>query len=209
MTSDTSVRPLIAILRGVEPEEVLEVTGAIVEAGITMIEVPTNSPRPFESIARLAAAYSGDAKIGGGTITDANHVAKLAEAGGTFAVSPDCNPEVIAATRARGMESYPGVCSPTDAFIALHSGATALKLFPAFVAGSEGLKAMISVLPENTSIFAVGGVGPTQFPEWISAGATGFGIGSSLYKPGDNARRVGEAARNIVAAFDAAIQQIR
>jgi 2-dehydro-3-deoxyphosphogalactonate aldolase len=207
MHEDTNFRQLVAILRGITPEEAVDVAQVVIDAGIAMIEVPMNSPRPFESIARMAATFSNDAMIGGGTITEVDQVGRLADAGGTFVVSPDCNPDVIAAAKAIGMAAYPGVFSPTECFSALRSGADGLKLFPSMVMGTKGLQAIVSVLPKGTPVIAVGGVGPAQFADWLAAGATGFGIGSALYKPGDSARHVGEVARSIVAAFDAAIAE--
>lgn len=199
-----NARPLIAILRGIQPEEAVAIGGALVDAGITMIEVPVNSPRPFESIARLAEAFSGHARIGGGTITEPGQVADLAAAGGTYAVSPDCNPAVIAATKDRGMGSYPGVFTASECFTALRSGADGLKLFPAFALGPAGLKAILAVLPAGTPVLAVGGVEAPQFRDWLAAGAAGFGLGSSLYSPGADAGQVAAAARVVVRSYEAA-----
>lgn len=204
MSDHGAARPLIAILRGIQPEEAVAIGGALVDAGIAMIEVPVNSPRPFESIARLAEALAGRARIGGGTITEPGQVADLAAAGGTYAVSPDCNPEVIAAAKARGMGSYPGVFTASECFTALRCGADGLKLFPAFALGPAGLRAILAVLPAATPVLAVGGVEAPQFRDWLMAGAAGFGLGSSLYKPGMDAEQVSAAARAVVQAYDAA-----
>ena len=199
------MRQLIAILRGITPAEAVDVAGVIIEAGITMIEVPMNSPEPLDSIARMAAEYSGDALIGGGTITRSDQVDGLVNAGGTFVVSPDCNPEVIRATKAKGLKSYPGAFTPTECLTALDSGADGLKLFPAFLLGPKGLNAIAAVLPEGKKLYAVGGAEAAQFADWIAAGATGFGIGSALYKPGAGTGQIASAAQSIVAAFDEAV----
>jgi len=199
------MRQLIAILRGIEPDEAVGVAAVLIEAGITMIEVPMNSPRPFDSIARMTGSFANDALIGAGTITDPGQVDDLVAAGGTFVVSPDCYPDVIKATKARGLKSFPGVFTATEAFTALRSGADGLKLFPAFVMGPEGLKAFKAVLPETMPLYAVGGVEADQFSTWLSAGAAGFGLGSSLYKPGARPEQIGIAARAIVSAYDDAV----
>ncbi|MDH3743359.1 MAG: 2-dehydro-3-deoxy-6-phosphogalactonate aldolase [Hyphomicrobiales bacterium] len=199
------MRQLIAILRGIKPDEAADVAAVLIEAGITMIEVPMNSPQPFDSIARMADSFANDALIGAGTITEPGQVDGLVAAGGTFVVSPDCNPDVIKATRARGLKSFPGVFTATEAFTALRSGADGLKLFPAFVMGPEGLKAIKAVLPDATPLYAVGGIEADQFGTWLSAGAAGFGLGSSLYKPGASPAQIGAAARAIVTAYDEAV----
>jgi 2-dehydro-3-deoxyphosphogalactonate aldolase len=198
-------RPLIAILRGLTPPEAPAIAQALVDAGIDRIEVPLNSPDPLESIATIAAAHGDRALIGAGTVLGVAEVDAVAEAGGRLIVSPNCDAGVIARTRARGMESWPGIFTPTEAFAALAAGATGLKLFPGSMAGPGGLKAMHAVLPPGTQVFAVGGAGPDNFAEWCAAGADGFGIGSALYKPGMSAAEVGATARAIVAAFDAAV----
>lgn len=198
-------RKIIAILRGVTPAEAVGIGEALVGAGIETIEVPLNSPDPFDSIAALARALDGRARIGAGTVLSVADVARVAAAGGTLVVSPDANPEVIAATTARGMASYPGVMTPTEAFSALRAGATGLKFFPASLIGPDGLKAIRAVLPRGTECWAVGGAGPSNFGLWFAAGATGFGIGTALYTPGLGAADVGARAAAIVAAYDAAV----
>ncbi|WP_417249633.1 2-dehydro-3-deoxy-6-phosphogalactonate aldolase [Celeribacter sp.] len=203
--SDTDFgRPLIAIIRGVTPDEACDVTAALIENGITRIEVPLNSPDPFESIRRMADAFGDTALIGAGTVLTLSDVAQVRAAGGKLVVSPDCNPEIITATKAHGMQSWPGVLTPTEMFAALHAGADGLKIFPAFKLGIDGLKAVRAVLPKTTQVYAVGGVDAGNMSEWIAAGADGFGMGSSLYKPGMTVSDVAARARETVAAYDEA-----
>lgn len=198
-------RPLIAILRGLTPEDALPVGEALLAAGIDRIEVPLNSPRPFESIGLLAREFAHRALIGAGTVVTGEDVIRVHEAGGRLVVSPNCDPDVIRATKAALMQSYPGVLTPSECFAALRAGADGLKVFPAFLMGQEGLKAIRAVLPNEVEMYMVGGVGPDSFADWIKAGATGFGLGSSLYKPGMEAAEVGRRAAESVAAFDWAV----
>ncbi|WP_282128357.1 2-dehydro-3-deoxy-6-phosphogalactonate aldolase [Roseobacter litoralis] len=197
--------PLIAILRGVTPDEVCSVAHVLVDAGITQIEVPLNSPDPLESITRLARELGDAALIGAGTVLDTEHVAAVADAGGKLIVSPNCDRDVIRATKARDMQSWPGIFTPTEAFSALKAGADGLKLFPGAMAGPSGLAAMRAILPAGTLVYAVGGAGPENFQTWIDASADGFGLGSALFKPGMSAQQVAENARGIVSAYREAV----
>ncbi|WP_300532852.1 2-dehydro-3-deoxy-6-phosphogalactonate aldolase [uncultured Mameliella sp.] len=197
-------RELIAILRGLTPDEAAPVTEALIAAGITKIEVPLNSPEPFESIRRMIAQAGDTALIGAGTVLDPVEVGQLAALGAGMVVSPDCNPRVIVAAKSAGLLSYPGVFTATEAFTALRNGADGLKFFPAFKLGLDGYSALKAVLPTEAATYAVGGVGPEDFADWQKAGITGFGIGSSLYKPGRSAGDVKARADDLVAAYDAA-----
>lgn len=176
--------PLIAILRGVTPDEVVAVGEVLFDAGFRLIEVPLNSPDPLDSIARLAKAFAGRAVIGAGTVLSAVDVAAVQAAGGTMIVSPNTNIEVIAATSKAGLISLPGIATPSEAFAALAAGATALKLFPAEGASPAVLKAMRAVLPAGVRVLPVGGITADSMTPWLKAGAAGFGIGSALYSPG-------------------------
>jgi 2-dehydro-3-deoxyphosphogalactonate aldolase len=197
-------RPLIAILRGIRPVEAEAVFEALVANGIGLIEVPLNSPEPFASIATMAKLSKGRAEVGAGTVLTIEDVARVKAAGGQMVVSPNCDAGVIRATKAAGMVSYPGVFTPSEAFGALAAGADALKFFPAEVLGAAGVKAVSAVLPKGTVLLAVGGVDASNIGAWLKAGIAGFGIGSSLFKPGMDAAEVGAKARAMVAAYDAA-----
>jgi 2-dehydro-3-deoxyphosphogalactonate aldolase len=199
-------RNIIAILRGITPSEAEAHARAVIDAGITIIEVPLNSPQPFDSIVRLLDRFAGRALIGAGTVLSVAEVDRLAGMCAGLVVSPNCDPAVIAATRAAGMQSWPGVMTPTECFSALAAGATGLKLFPASLIGPAGLAAMKAVLPKDTPLYAVGGAGADNFDAWIRAGASGFGIGTALYRPGQSPEDTAYAARKIVAAYDAAIR---
>jgi 2-dehydro-3-deoxyphosphogalactonate aldolase len=197
-------RPLIAILRGIRPGEAEPVFEALVANGIGLIEVPLNSPDPFASIGKMAAMAKGRAEIGAGTVLNVEDVGRVKAAGGRMVVSPNYDAAVIRATKAAGMVSYPGVFTPTEAFGALAAGADALKFFPAEVLGASGVKAISAVLPKGTVLLAVGGVDASNIGAWLKAGIAGFGIGSSLFKPGMSAAEVGDKARAMVSAYDAA-----
>ena len=198
-------RALIGILRGVRPDEAVEVAKAVFDAGIDRIEVPLNSPEPFESIRAIVDALGDSALIGAGTVLTPSDVGRVADAGGRLVVSPNCDLDVIRKTKSAGMASWPGVMTPTECFAALSAGADGLKIFPANLVGPDGIKAMRAVLPPDCEIYAVGGAGPDNFAMWLKAGCTGFGIGSALYKAGSGAAEVAKRAEAIVAAYDAAI----
>ena len=197
-------RPLIAILRGIRPDEAVAVGEALLDAGFTDVEVPLNSPEPLASIDALVDAFGARARIGAGTVLTVDDVGAVAATGARLIVSPDANPEVIGATKAAGLVSIPGVATPGEAFRALAAGADAIKVFPAGQVGRDGVRAWCAVLPPGTDVYAVGGAGPADFGDWLDAGVTGFGIGSALYRAGHSVDRVRENARAIVDAFDAA-----
>ena len=193
--------PLIAILRGVKPDEVEAIGEALVEAGFTLIEVPLNSPDPLDSIGRLAGRLKARAVVGAGTVLTTADVAAVAEAGGTMIISPNTNVEVVAAAAGAGLVSLPGFATPSEAFAALAAGAAALKLFPAEAASPAVLKALGAVVPAGTRLLPVGGIAPDNMAPWTAAGAAGFGLGSALYRPGVTAGEVGERARAFIAAL--------
>ena len=195
--------PLIAILRGITPAEAPGIAAALIDCGITTIEVPLNSPDPIDSIAAMVRDFGDQALIGAGTVLRTDQVDQVADVGGGLIVSPNCNPTVITRTKQRGMQSWPGVFTPTEAFAALDAGADGLKLFPGAMAGPAGLAALRAVLPEDTPVYAVGGAGPDNFGNWIAASADGFGIGSALYTPGLSVQDVRERAKRIIAAYEA------
>ena len=182
------IRNIIAILRGVSPEEAEPICEALLEAGLTTIEIPLNSPRPLRTIAALAKTFGSLATIGAGTVLTAQEVRDVANAGGRLIVSPSFDAEVVSATKALKLASWPD----------------GLKIFPCSVIGPAGIKAMRAVLPAQTAMYAVGGAGPANFGEWFSAGITGFGIGTALYRPGDTLPQLRKAADEIVRAYDCA-----
>ena len=202
-------RKLIAILRGITPEEAEAVTEVLIDIGIDWLEVPLNSPQVFDSIELMTKRFSGQAHIGAGTVTTAADVLRVNDVGGTFIVSPNCDQAVIEKTKDLGMGSYPGVFTPTECFAALKWGADALKLFPASLMGTSGVSAIRAVLPTETEIFAVGGVDATNIEEWKNAGINGFGIGSALYQSGKSLSAVSESAHEFVKAYDQAVNSLR
>ena len=193
--------PLIAILRGITPDETADVSNALAQAGFRVMEVPLNSPQPIESIRRLAAALGGHCLIGAGTVMNAGQVAEVAAAGGRLIVMPHADTVVIRAAKAAGLLCVPGVATPTEAFAALAAGADGLKLFPAEQASPGVLKAWRAVLPPALPVLPVGGITPATMASWVAAGAQGFGIGSALYAPGREADEVGRRADHFVRAW--------
>jgi 2-dehydro-3-deoxyphosphogalactonate aldolase len=197
--------PLVAIIRGVTPEMAVEVGEALVEAGIRIIEVPLNSPDPLASIERLAASLGDRALIGAGTVLDPDDVRRVREAGGRLVVSPNTYPPVIDATVAAGMVSSPGFFSPSEAFTALRHGAHSLKFFPAEAADPRTVKALRAVLPKDVPLLVVGGVTPDDVAGWMGSGADGFGLGSGVYRPGQD----GAAVRGQAEAYVEAVRSAR
>lgn len=195
--------PLIAILRGVTPKEIVPVGLALYEAGFRLIEIPLNSPQPLQSISLLAAELGDRALVGAGTVLSTGQVEEVAQAGGRLIVSPNCNPEVIRATRRAGLFSSPGVATPSEGFAALEAGAQVLKLFPAEQFNPSIVKAWRAVFARDIALLPVGGITPAGMAAYVEAGASGFGLGSALYKPGMSAAQVGENAAAFVAAWGA------
>jgi 2-dehydro-3-deoxyphosphogalactonate aldolase len=193
--------PLVAIIRGVTPDDVEAIGEAIFDAGIRIIEVPLNSPDPLRSIERLARRFGDDALVGAGTVLEPAKAGEVRSAGGRLIVSPDTNPAVIAASAAAGLVSCPGYFTPSEAFAALAAGATGLKLFPAEGASPAVLKAQRAVLPKHVPVLVVGGIAPDNMQPWRDAGSNGFGLGSGLYKPGQSAEVTAERARAYVAGL--------
>jgi 2-dehydro-3-deoxyphosphogalactonate aldolase len=196
--------PLIAVLRGITPEEVLAVGSALFDSGFRVLEVPLNSPRAFDSIRLLADRYATRCLIGAGTVLAVDDVARVREAGGQVIVMPHADPAVIRAAKAQGMVCVPGVATPTEAFAALAAGADGLKMFPAEALPPAALKAWRAVLPQDTLVFAVGGMKPDNLEPYWMAGASGFGTGSNLYKPGADPTDV----RAVAQAYAGAIERL-
>ena len=192
---------LVAILRGVTPDEAEAVGDAIREGGIRIIEVPLNSPDPLASIERLAKKFGNSMLVGAGTVLTVEQVAQVRDAGGRIIVSPDTNAEVVAASAQAGLVSSPGYFTPSEALAAIRAGATALKLFPAEGASPSVLKAHLAVLPREVPLMIVGGIKPDTMGPWLDAGATGFGLGSGLYKPGQSAAETLDKTRAYVAGM--------
>ncbi|QDH72812.1 2-dehydro-3-deoxy-6-phosphogalactonate aldolase [Brevundimonas sp. M20] len=195
--------PLVAILRGLTPEDAVDVGEALLAAGFTCLEVPLNSPRPLESIRLLREALGDRAVVGAGTVLTPGAVRDVVKARGQIIISPNADADVIRETIAVDALSMPGVFTATEAFAALKAGAQVLKLFPSEIAGPAGLKALRAVLPVDQRLYAVGGVTPDNLAGWKAAGASGFGIGGALFKPGMTASDVGERARAFVSAWNA------
>ncbi len=197
--------PLIAILRGLKPEETEGVVGALIETGFRAIEIPLNSPDPFRSIEIAAKMAPADCLIGAGTVLSTEDVDALDAAGGKLMVSPNADADVITAARVKGMVTMPGVLTPTEALVAAKAGATGLKFFPASIIGPAGINAIRTILPKDLVIAAVGGVSDKNFADYTNAGILAFGLGTSLYKPGMTAAEVRERAIVTLSAYDAAI----
>lgn len=198
--------PLIAILRGLRPEEAAAVGDSLVEAGFGLIEAPLNSPEPLRSIKLLADRLKGRAMVGAGTVMRAEEVEAVAEAGGQMIVSPNSNPGVISRARALGLVSLPGCVTPTEAAIALDAGAHALKLFPGELVTAASARAMAAVLPAGTRLILVGGVSIANLPQWVGGAVHGFGIGSALFKPGMGVAEIGAQAQAFIAAYRGALR---
>jgi len=195
--------PLVAILRGLRPEESVEIGRALYDAGFRLIEVPLNSPQPLDSIRALSAALPADVEIGAGTVLEVESVAHVAQAGGRLIVMPHSDAAVIQAAKAAGLACTPGVATPTEAFAALRHGADALKLFPAEQLGPAVVKAWRAVIAPRIALLPVGGITPDTMTPYVQAGASGFGLGSALYRPGDSAAQVAQAARRFIDAWRA------
>ena len=195
-------RPLVAILRGIQPRDALPLIETLIHEGFELIEIPLNSPQPFESIGVAVKEFGPQALLGAGTVLDREDVDRLADIGARLVVSPNANPEVIERTAELGMVSMPGVYTPTEALMALRSGATVLKFFPAGSLGSDGIAAIRTILPKQALIAAVGGVSEVNFDEYAAKGIRIFGLGSSLYKPGMGRNELQKNAAAIIAAYD-------
>lgn len=193
--------PLIAILRGVTPDEIVPVGRALYDAGFRVIEIPLNSPQPFESIRRLTAELGESCLIGAGTVLTEAQVAEVDAAGGRLIVSPNANLAVIRASKAAGLVSAPGVATPSEGFAALDAGADSLKLFPAEQLGPAVVKAWRAVFPKALALLPVGGITPDNMGPYVAAGANGFGLGSALYKPGLTAAQVSANAQAFAAGW--------
>jgi len=200
-------RALVAILRGIRPDEAEAIVATLIDAGFELIEVPLNSPEPFVSIERLAKRFGRDCLIGAGTVLTADDCARVADVGGRLMVSPNVDADVLAMAQVRAMVTMPGVFSPSEAFLALRCGASALKFFPASVLGPSGIAAQLAVLPKDTVVGAVGGVSDKNLVTYAAAGVRAFGLGSSLYRPGMTSAEVRETALASVRAYDRAVSE--
>ena len=198
------MRELIAILRGIRPDEACSIAEVLIENGITIIEVPLNSPSALKSIELMVRSFGSDITFGAGTVVNSSQVQAVYNCGGKIIVSPNCNIDVIKETKSKGLLSFPGVFTPSECFSALDNGADGLKFFPSFLIQPKGYRSIRAVLPKSIRSYAVGGVDEKNFLDWFRAGITGFGIGSSLYKVGDTARKVSEKVKRLVISFDEA-----
>jgi 2-dehydro-3-deoxyphosphogalactonate aldolase len=192
--------PIVAILRGIKPEEAESICTKLEEAGILIVEVPLNSPNALASIATLSRVFGNRMLIGAGTLTDAKQVTEVAAAGGRLIVTPHADTAIVHAAKTANLFAIPGFFNPTEAFALLQAGADAIKLFPSEVLGIPMLKALRAVLPENTIVIPVGGIDAEKIAPWMAVGALGVGVGSSLYKPGDTETSVEAKARVLIAA---------
>lgn len=197
--------PIAAILRGIRPEEALDVAAALVEAGIRILEVPFNSPDPLDSIGAMQCAFGDVAMIGGGTVLSVESVDALHGVGGRIMVTPNTDPAVIARGAELGLELLPGFMTPSEAFAAIKAGARRIKLFPAARLGPAYVKAVKDVLPKHVGVWAVGGTGADRIGQWLAGGCEGVGVGGALYRPGDDAATVGQRGRELVAAWKATL----
>jgi 2-dehydro-3-deoxyphosphogalactonate aldolase len=196
-----SALPLVAILRGIRPQEVVEIGVSLVDAGFRLIEVPLNSPDPFTSIAALRQALPPAVLVGAGTVLEVGQIGRLCDCGAELAVMPHADVNLIHAAKTAGLLCVPGIATPTEAFAALAAGADALKVFPAELVTPAVVKAMCAVLPKGTGLLPVGGIRPESMKPYVDAGATGFGLGSALYKPGMTVQQTAASARRFVAAW--------
>lgn len=199
------MRQLIAILRGIEPQDALAIGEVLIDTGFDKIEVPLNSPDALSSIKLMVDHFADSALFGAGTVLNSQQVEAVAATGAGMIVSPNFNRSVVLKTKQLGMRSYPGVLTPSECFDAIDAGADGLKIFPASIIGPAGVAAMSVVLPKSTAIFAVGGASADNFGDWLAAGVDGFGIGSALYKPGDSAEKVKQVAKQMIDAYDNAV----
>lgn len=196
--------PIAAILRGIRPDEAVDIAAALVDAGLRILEVPFNSPDPLASIAAMQAAFGDRAIIGGGTVLSVEAVEALHGAGGRIMVTPNTDTAVIARGAELGLELLPGFMTPSEAFAAIGAGARRIKLFPAARLGASYVKAIKDVLPRDVGVWAVGGTGADTIGEWLAGGCEGIGVGGALYRPGDDAKIVGQRGTELVAAWKAA-----
>ena len=201
-------RNIIAILRGICPNQACSIAEALIESGITKIEIPLNSLNALRSIEVMVKSFEKEIIFGAGTVLNLNQVKDVHNAGGKIIVSPNCNVNVIKETKKLNMLSFPGVFTPSECFMALNSGADGLKFFPAFLIGPNGFSAIKTVLPKNTLTYAVGGVAPKSFLDWFRVGISGFGVGSALYKNGDTNKQIFSKAKVLIESFDQALEKM-